>query len=143
MKKGSQQSKLICIFQLIRNSWMIPGSLLSFSKQKQSCALLTKNNKVALLLVLMLKMIRKLGKYILDYQTERVKKENLHLPKHLWKNRYPIVLVHGFGGGAPDQSLLTVYFFYALQKIAQPHDDVYLAVVTCWGGLHDRACELY
>ena len=26
----------------------------------------------------------------------------LHLPKQNWKNDYPIVLVHGFGGGAPD-----------------------------------------
>jgi hypothetical protein len=25
-----------------------------------------------------------------------------HLPKHLWKNDYPIVLIHGFGCSVPD-----------------------------------------
>lgn len=67
-----------------------------------------------------------------------------HLPRELWKNDYPIVLVHGFSGSAPDQShLLGNYFLYALKNSVQPYNDVYIAVVTPCGGLHDRGCELY
>jgi hypothetical protein len=44
----------------------------------------------------------------------------LHTPKENWKNDYPIVLVHGFGGGAPDQSLiLGKYFIHALKPSVQ------------------------
>mmetsp|Transcript_19341 Transcript_19341/g.29652 ORF Transcript_19341/g.29652 Transcript_19341/m.29652 type:complete len:80 (+) Transcript_19341:419-658(+) len=28
-------------------------------------------------------------------------------------------------------------------KSVQPYQDVYIAVVTPYGGVHDRACELY
>jgi len=31
----------------------------------------------------------------------------------------------------------------ALEEFVQPYDDVYVAVVTPIGGIHDRACELY
>ena len=67
-----------------------------------------------------------------------------HLPKELWRNNYPIVLVHGFAGSSPDQSMtLGTYFMYALKRSVQPYNDVYVAVVTPYGSIHDRACELY
>jgi hypothetical protein len=67
-----------------------------------------------------------------------------HIPRELWRNDYPIVLVHGFAGSAPDQSsIMGAYFMYALKASVQPYNDVYMAVVTPIGGLHDRACELY
>ena len=31
----------------------------------------------------------------------------------------------------------------ALEESVHPYDDVYVAVVTPIGGVHDRACELY
>ena len=34
-------------------------------------------------------------------------------------------------------------FEAALDESVQPYDDVYVAVVTPIGGIHDRACELY
>jgi hypothetical protein len=34
-------------------------------------------------------------------------------------------------------------FEAALEESVQPYDDVYVAVVTPIGGIHDRACELY
>ena len=34
-------------------------------------------------------------------------------------------------------------FEVALDESVQPYDDVYVAVVTPIGGVHDRACELY
>ena len=67
-----------------------------------------------------------------------------HIPKALWKNDYPIVLVHGFAGGSHDQSLIQgTYFVHAVRKYVQPYDDVYLAVVSPFSCIHDRACELY
>jgi hypothetical protein len=38
------------------------------------------------------------------------------LPQKKWKNSYPIVLIHGFGGYVPDESiLLGDYFAYATE----------------------------
>jgi hypothetical protein len=39
--------------------------------------------------------------------------------------------------------MLGNYFLYALKDSVQPYDDVYVAVVNPFGGIHDRACELY
>lgn len=39
--------------------------------------------------------------------------------------------------------MLGNYFLYAQKNSVQPYNDVYIAVVTPCGGLHDRACELY
>jgi hypothetical protein len=49
----------------------------------------------------------------------RNKKNSLHrdfrvLPRELWKNDFPIVMVHGFGGYSPDESIFFGdYFGYA------------------------------
>jgi hypothetical protein len=49
----------------------------------------------------------------------RKKKNSLHrdyplLPRELWKNDFPIVMVHGFGGYSPDESIFFGdYFGYA------------------------------
>ena len=37
--------------------------------------------------------------------------EYSHIPRKKWKNHYPIVLVHGFGGYVPDESLLLGDYF--------------------------------
>ena len=64
------------------------------------------------------------------------------MPQKKWKNSYPIVLVHGFGGYVPDESiLLGDYFAYATET--QGDNVVYQADVSPWASLHDRACELY
>lgn len=53
------------------------------------------------------------------------------------------MLVHGYFGSVLDQShLCGNYFHYALQT-ALPYDDVYIAVINPFGGIHDKACELY
>ena len=69
-----------------------------------------------------------------------------NLPPQLWKNKFPIVLVHGFFGYGPDAyPLLGNYFEYAMGKhVLKNHQgDVYIAVVSPTGCIHDRACELY
>lgn len=58
----------------------------------------------------------------------------------MWKNNFPIVLVHGYGGMMQDKSLLMGDMWaYAKQADAE----VYLACTNFAGGIHDRACELY
>ena len=59
------------------------------------------------------------------------------------KNNYPIILVHGHFGWAPDQNkVLGKYFNFAL-KSKHNNEDVYIASVSPIAGVHDRACELY
>lgn len=80
----------------------------------------------------------------------RDKKNNLHkeyplLPRELWKNDFSIVMVHGFGGYSPDESIFFGnYFSYASDVATQGPDNLlYHADISPWGSIHDRACELY
>lgn len=79
-----------------------------------------------------------------------------HMPRHHWKNDYPIVLVHGYFGYVPDSCWFFEkrnYFQFALEKnVAQRSvsmganhlgHNIYIASLSPIGGIHDRACELY
>lgn len=69
-----------------------------------------------------------------------------HTPSAKWRNKFPIVLVHGYYGYGPDSStMLGNYFEYALRTQVAKHfeEDLYIAVVSPAQGIHDRACELY
>ena len=56
-----------------------------------------------------------LAKKFYQHQKRKLTEPIKHLPKEGWKNQFPVVLVHGLGGGAPDQGhLVGVYFHYAL-----------------------------
>ena len=69
-----------------------------------------------------------------------------HLPKELWKNDYPIILVHGFMGSGPDSVLpMTQYFHHAVQTEVLKENEgmVFIAAVSPNSNNHDRACELY
>lgn len=50
-----------------------------------------------------------------------------NLPKDQWKNDYPIVLVHGFGGWVPDESAFFFgdYFSYASYSDVQGDNRLY------------------
>ena len=66
------------------------------------------------------------------------------LPRSLWRNHYPIVLVHGFGGWAPDETqLLGDYWKYSSDPDIARGLDIYQADISSMGSLHDRACKLY
>ena len=66
------------------------------------------------------------------------------LPRSKWRNDYPIVLVHGFAGWAPDEApMLGDYWRYASNPEISKSLDIYQADVSSVGSLHDRACELY
>ena len=70
---------------------------------------------LALLLANMLYKIVILYYKFTAYETFHGK--HRHIPKALWKNDYPIVLVHGFAGGSHDQSLIQgTYFVHAVRK---------------------------
>ena len=62
-----------------------------------------------------------------------------------WKNNYPIVLVHGFCGWAPDEAPLFGDYFKTASdgRVASGNLDLYQADLHPIGTVHDRACELY
>ena len=76
-----------------------------------------------------------------------------HTPRHKWNNDYPIILVHGYMGYAPDSCFFGNYFQHALQKNVllrgsnyredEENKDIYIALISPISGIHDRACELY
>ena len=96
------------------------------------------------MLMLIFNLIYKMSLSMYRFQKQMVMNGKYrYLPKENWKNWYPIVLVHGFAGSAQDQSyLMGNYFEYAI-KSSLPYDDVYVAVINPFGGIHDKACELY
>jgi hypothetical protein len=75
----------------------------------------------------------------------------------IWKNDYPIVLVHGYCGTTMDENwILGGYFHYAFssvsrylnpssdsEKFPKYLDNIFEADVSPIGSAHDRACELY
>lgn len=75
--------------------------------------------------------------------------------KGMWKNDYPIILVHGYCGSTMDENwILGGYFHYAfsatarylgLDPTATPEylTNIYEADVSPIGSAFDRACELY
>ena len=102
------------------------------------------------MLILMTNFIHKMALKCYKYQEVKLMNGKFrHAPKAHWSNNYPIVLVHGYMGYGPDQShLMGNYFQYALKKdVLQAKNlyntDVYIAVISPEGCLHDRACELY
>ena len=67
-----------------------------------------------------------------------------HLPPSQWSNQYPIVLVHGFAGWAPDEGpIFGDYWSYFSDPEVIRNHKVYQADVGPFNSLHDRACELY
>lgn len=68
----------------------------------------------------------------------------IHMPKELWKNDCPIVLVHGFAGHTTDKNyLFRGYFHYCFLPEVMGAHMVFESDVHPFGSLHDRACELY
>jgi len=74
--------------------------------------------------------------------------------KAMWRNDYPIILVHGYCGSTMDENwILGGYFHYAFSATARylgvetPSSEylsnVYEADVSPIGSAFDRACELY
>ena len=64
---------------------------------------ISNKNRNIILFVLMANLIFKIGIVYYKFKTyQMLNGKYLHIPKSNWKNDYPIVLVHGFGGGAPD-----------------------------------------
>ncbi len=99
----------------------------------------TYNYQVSFILSFIIKLIHRL--YL--YQKRKSLSTYALLPdKSMWKNSYPIILVHGFAGWVPDEApLLGDYFGYASECAGDL--EVYQADVSPWGSVHDRACELY
>jgi hypothetical protein len=98
-------------------------------------------------MILMLGSIHKMSIKCYEYQENKLMNGKFkNAPVAKWKNKFPIVLVHGYYGYGPDASaMLGNYFEFALrEKVKKYHEgDIYIAVVSPAQGIHDRACELY
>lgn len=66
------------------------------------------------------------------------------MPRDKWTNDYPVVLVHGFCGWAPDETpTFGDYWAYLSDPEIAKNNLIYQADVGPLNSLHDRACELY
>lgn len=103
-----------------------------------------KHDSKLMILALSLNFIYKVCERAYKYARSKLLLQYSSLPKEKWKNNYPIVLIHGFSGFMPDESILMGnYFAYASDpKVAGDHL-IYAADVSPFGSLHDRSCELY
>ena len=67
-----------------------------------------------------------------------------HVPEEKWRNNYPIVLLTGLAGSAPDLSLIYGENMSLLTKLTtNSTNDVYIAYTNPYASIHDRACEVY
>ena len=86
---------LFKIFQAVGTSTcVLPSKIASLLKDKKDLL------AYALTINIMLKLLKQ------KYQIRKAKIENeyIPLPRDKWKNDYPIILVHGFGGFIADES---------------------------------------
>lgn len=63
-----------------------------------------------------------------------------NIPKNLYKNKCPIVLVHGFMGVTSDESVFFNYFGYNFDPEVVGDLEVYETDMSPTGSVHDRAC---
>jgi hypothetical protein len=88
------------------------GHVLSHSYKSERVR--NRNNQSLYLLSLIIAFVIKYFKRLYSKKKGKILHEYQALPKKHWQNDYPIVLVHGFGGFAPDESLFFGdYFGYA------------------------------
>ena len=79
-----------------------------------------RQNSNLTMLALTLSFTYQLVKKVYVKQRRKALSEYDHLPKNKWKNDYPIVLVHGFGGFVPDESsFFGDYFSYTSYEEVQ------------------------
>ena len=116
--------------------------IISNLKQLLSQPALSRKHCVIAILLLCL-LAKSIHKFYRRQLNRIITKDFFRLPRDCWKNSYPIVLVHGFAGSAPDQSWVMPNYFELAIQASHGLGDIFLAVVSPAGGTHDRACELY
>ena len=114
--------QIVYIFHFVKDTGIIPQSLLKTGNVKsRSIHALTRQisakNRHIVMFILMANFITKIGLFYYELKSRQALNGRFrHTPRELWRNDYPIVLVHGYAGGAPDQSrLMGSYFIYALK----------------------------
>jgi hypothetical protein len=66
------------------------------------------------------------------------------MPRDLWRNECPIILVHGYAGQTTDKNFLfRGYFHHCFDPEIMGEHAIFESDVQPFGSLHDRACELY
>ena len=103
-----------------------------------------RNNSNLTMLALTLSFVLQTMKKLYHTRRQKAIGKYEQLRRDEWRNEYPIVLVHGFGGYMPDESgFFGDYFGYASYGDVQGDNLVFEADVSPWASVHDRACELY
>ena len=100
--------KIVYIFHFIKDTGIVPQSLLktgsvgNTSIRDLSKQIANKNRHIVLI-VLMSNLFTKIVFFYYKIKVGQVMNGKFrHIPRELWKNDYPIVLVHGFSGSSPD-----------------------------------------
>lgn len=141
---------VILLFKLLKASSLRVSVLRSHADKnnKTAVAINSELTMVAFILRFLIQCLRfiyRRKKRLLVLQSTKRNRIGYELvPKSLWRNNYPIVLVHGFGGWAPDESpIFGDYWKYCSDPEISKNLDIYQADISTFGSLHDRACELY
>lgn len=115
----TQIKNILYIFRFIRDTGIVPSSFLT-NMNGQTTSRIFQNNRNIVLLILMINFVHKIVQKIYRFQELYVMNGKFrHMPRHHWKNDYPIILVHGYLGYVPDSSFLVEkrnYFQFALEK---------------------------
>ena len=59
------------------------------------------------------------------------------------KNDYPIIVIFGFMGYVPDQTMLQEEYFAFANSNNYENRNIYIASMGPIADVHDRACEIY
>ena len=98
----SQIKNILYIFRFIKDTGIIPNTLLTHINGQTTQRIFQKNRTIVLV-ILMINMAHKIMQKIYRMQELQLMNGKFrHMPKHMWKNDYPIILVHGYFGYVPD-----------------------------------------
>ena len=149
MKRINRNRLVVLLYKLLQASSAKTRCLRTHADKadKTAVAINSELTMIAFVLRFIIQLIRfiyrrkRRSQFRQSSQAERIGYDLL--PRALWRNNYPIVLVHGFGGWAPDETqLLGDYWKYSSDpELARL--DIYQADISSVGSIHDRACELY
>lgn len=153
MGRRSKQTYIL-LFKILKASETIAKSLTPQTQGKDMTRdqLLNKNLNISVFAFILkfclqlMKDLYKRKKARLYRLSSRSYKDRCyeHLPVEKWTNNYPIVLVHGFAGWAPDEAVaFGDYWAYLSDPEIIKNQQVYQADMSPLHSLHDRACELY
>ena len=95
---------------------------------------------IFLFLNIIVNMIRKIQK---NKAIKELTENRNYLPPNKIKNDYPIIVIFGFMGYVPDQTMLQEEYFAFANSNNYENRNIYIASMGPIADVHDRACEIY